>query len=196
MLPKIGSPETNESDELPLGGFAGQSTRRWPSDKRRLTEGFPAGATGQLTCVVTLPGKSNWMTPPQLQVQTDPLASAGIPPTKVCGAVGVQDIVTGTHGMGVRTPSAAAVAAATVGLDGVVHIPKGGMFTSGLASVMVAIGRPSTIGVVGRGRTFKLDGANPKLHCITAPLTTACGMGVPPLRCAGTARRPAIVSSP
>ena len=99
------------------------------------------------------------MTPPQLQVQTDPLASAGIPPTNVCGAVGVHAAVTGMQGMGVSTPSALAVAAATVGFDRVVHIPKGGMFTTGLASVMVAIGRfriAAVVVVAERGSTHKI----------------------------------------
>lgn len=50
--------------------------------------------------------------------------------------------VTGTQGMGVNTPKAAAVAAATVGLEGELHIPKGGMLTIGLPSMMVAAGGP------------------------------------------------------
>lgn len=37
----------------------------------------------------------------------------------------------GTHGIGVRTPEAAAVAEATVGFDMDVHMPKGPMFTKG-----------------------------------------------------------------
>ena len=39
--------------------------------------------------------------------------------------------VAGTHGIGVSTPSAAAVAAATVGFAGDEHMPKGMMLTSG-----------------------------------------------------------------
>jgi hypothetical protein len=40
--------------------------------------------------------------------------------------------VTGTQGIGVKTPSAAAVAAATVGFASDWHIPKGGMFAIGM----------------------------------------------------------------
>jgi hypothetical protein len=36
------------------------------------------------------------------------------------------------HGMGVSTPKAAAVAAATEGFAGDMHMPKGMMFTKGM----------------------------------------------------------------
>jgi hypothetical protein len=39
--------------------------------------------------------------------------------------------MTGTQGMGVSTPSAAAVAAATMGFARELHIPNGGMFMMG-----------------------------------------------------------------
>jgi hypothetical protein len=42
--------------------------------------------------------------------------------------------VAGRQGCGVRTPAAAAVAAATCGLSGEEHIPKDAMFTSGSVS--------------------------------------------------------------
>lgn len=54
------------------------------------------------------------------------------------GAHGVG--VAGTHGMGVSTPIAAAVAAATAGLDGLEHIPNGMMFFIGMWSMMLAAG--------------------------------------------------------
>lgn len=48
------------------------------------------------------------------------------------GAPGTQGAgVAGTQGIGVSTPIAAAVAAATVGLDGDWHMPNGGMFIMG-----------------------------------------------------------------
>ena len=50
--------------------------------------------------------------------------------------------VTGTHGIGVSTPKAAAVAAATIGFEGELHIPNGGMLTMGLLSIMFAAGVP------------------------------------------------------
>ena len=57
------------------------------------------------------------------------------------GAPGVHgEPVIGTQGMGVSTPNAAAVAAATVGLDGDWQSPKEGMCTMGITSKMVAAG--------------------------------------------------------
>jgi hypothetical protein len=43
-------------------------------------------------------------------------------------------VVAGRQGCGVSAPAAATVAAATRGLSGDWHIPKGAMFTSGLVS--------------------------------------------------------------
>jgi hypothetical protein len=66
------------------------------------------------------------------------------------------------HGIGVSTPKAAAVAAATVGLAGELHIPNGMTFTIGLPSIMFAAGTP----VITRftGSTTNELGAAPKLH--------------------------------
>ncbi len=61
------------------------------------------------------------------------LLRAGKLPMSTVDEPGVQGaMVIGTQGMGVRTPSAAAVAEATVGLATELHIPKGGIFTVGL----------------------------------------------------------------
>jgi len=94
----------------------------------------------------------------------------------VCGAIGIHGAgTTGTQGIGVSAPSAAAVAAATVGLASDWHMPNGAMFAPGATSVMVATGRPSTI---GRGATTEsVDGASPKLHMIIAP-DTAHGLPI------------------
>lgn len=103
------------------------------------------------------------MTPPHAHWQVDPAVRAGEPPTSVLIAPGFQGVVTGTHGMGVSTPRAALVAAATVGLARLVHMLNGGMFTSGAQSAIVAAGRPSTsTREVGNGASD--DGAIPKLH--------------------------------
>ena len=60
------------------------------------------------------------------------LFTAGFPPTNTVGEPGAQGAaVTGTHGCGVRTPIAAAVAAATCGFAMDVHIPNGIIFTIG-----------------------------------------------------------------
>jgi hypothetical protein len=57
------------------------------------------------------------------------------------GAPGIQGAaVTGTQGIGVNTPKAAAVAAATVGFDGDWHMPNGKMLTNGLLSMILAAG--------------------------------------------------------
>ncbi len=60
----------------------------------------------------------------------------GTPPTVVFGGdVGIHGaLVAGMQGIGVKTPKAAAVAAATIGFEGVVHIPKLGMFMIGTKS--------------------------------------------------------------
>jgi hypothetical protein len=75
------------------------------------------------------------------------------------------------HGIGVNTPQAAAVAAATVGFASDMHIPNGMMLTRGVWSFMFASG---TSCVVTRfiGSTTSELGATPKLHCIIAPMQT------------------------
>jgi len=108
--------------------------------------------------------------PPYAQMQVDPATSTGAPPAMVCGAIGIHGAGTaGTHGIGVNTPRAAAVAAATMGLANDWHMPNGAMFAPGAISVMVATGRPSTI---GRGATTeRVEGARPNVHMIIAPET-------------------------
>lgn len=92
------------------------------------------------------------------------------------GAPGTQGAeVAGTQGIGVSTPSAAAVAAATVGLDGELHIPNGMMFTSGMWSMMLAAGGPSH-STLFFGSTTNVDGATPKVQVIMAPMETWFGM--------------------
>jgi hypothetical protein len=80
--------------------------------------------------------------PPQMHIHFEDLVITGAPPTitredEIHGAG-----VTGTHGMGVRTPSAAAVAEATTGLAMERHKPNGTMFTIGLLSIMLPTGGP------------------------------------------------------
>nr|WP_279614621.1 hypothetical protein [Desulfonatronospira thiodismutans] len=72
------------------------------------------------------------ITPPQEQIKVLESVRAGIEPISTVGLPVIQGAtVTGMHGMGVKTPRAAAVADATAGLEGVVHSPKGGMFING-----------------------------------------------------------------
>src|SRR3954471_8117154 len=112
------------------------------------------------------------MTPPQLHINLQLLSTAGIPPFMTFKLPGTQGAaVTGTHGIGVSTPRAAAVAAATVGLEGDEHAPNGGMFMTGAKSVLLAEG----VLVMTRlnGSTTRLEGATPKLHIMVALVHTA-----------------------
>jgi hypothetical protein len=82
--------------------------------------------------------------------------------------------VAGTQGMGVSTPRAAVVAAATVGFEGEQHIPNGMIFTIGMWSMMLAPG------VVTRtlltGSTTSVLGAIPNEHWSVAPEQTCSGI--------------------
>ena len=78
--------------------------------------------------------------------------------------------VTGTHGMGVSTPNAAAVAEATTGFAIDRHRPKGTMLTIGLLSRMLPAGGPCAKTRL-MGRTLRGDGVNPMLHLSSDPLT-------------------------
>lgn len=72
------------------------------------------------------------MTPPHVHMRVDILFSAGILPNKTVGEPTIHGAaVTGMHGIGVRTPIAAAVAAATIGFDGVIQTPNGMTFIKG-----------------------------------------------------------------
>lgn len=64
-----------------------------------------------------------------------PIRMVGLPGTHGATVIGVQ-------GAGVGTPRAAAVAAATAGLAGQEHRPKGHMLANGLLSMMLAAGIP------------------------------------------------------
>ncbi len=100
------------------------------------------------------------------------LFSAGKVPIITVGLPGAQGAASaGMQGIGVSTPKAAAVAAATVGFDGQVHIPKGRIFTIGLLSIILARGMELTVLLFGR--TFITDGAIPKEHISFAPPHTA-----------------------
>ena len=70
-----------------------------------------------------------------------------------------------------KSPANPAVAAATVGLAGLWHMPNGMMLTIGLLSMMFAAG---TLEVITRftGNTTRLLGASPMLHLSIAPMQT------------------------
>jgi hypothetical protein len=67
--------------------------------------------------------------------------NAGIFPSNTVGEPGIHGAdVTGIQGIGVKTPDAADVADATVGLASELHIPNGKMFSIGILSIIFAIG--------------------------------------------------------
>ena len=75
---------------------------------------FAAGCLenhAQGICTVNWPGVVIWMTPPQLHISFAELLRAGTFPMRTVGAPTTHgDIVIGMQGIGVSTPSAAAVA--------------------------------------------------------------------------------------
>ena len=110
--------------------------------------------------------------PPQLQMHFAVLFKAGLLP--ICNVAHPGDqgaAMTGIQGIGVSTPIAAAVAAATVGFAGERHMPKGGILTMGIWSMMVAAGKPSA-SVLFSGGTTSVLGARPCEHISVAPIVT------------------------
>ena len=81
------------------------------------------------------------ITPPHIQFKVQELFNVGMLASITVALPGVHGVtVTGTHGIGVSTPKAAVVAAATVGLAKDEHIAKGIIFTKGILSIMLASG--------------------------------------------------------
>jgi len=74
------------------------------------------------------------------------------------------------HGIGVSTPRAAAVAAATIGLAGDMHMPNVGMLAIGTQSMMFAAGGPCAV-VVGT-TTASAAGAAPIVQVNNDPAFT------------------------
>ena len=83
------------------------------------------------------------------------MVTVGEPGTQGPGVFGMQ-------GIGVRTPSAADVAEATVGFAREMHIPNGRIFTKGALSMMLASGVPVFTRWIGN--TTKLLDASPNVH--------------------------------
>jgi hypothetical protein len=104
-------------------------------------------------------------------MQVDVLLRASMPPILQVAEPGVHgEVVTGTHGMGVKTPRAAAVADATAGLAIDIHMPNVGMFVIGIKSIMFAAGVVALTMFVGK--TTNAEGAAPKEHVRAAPAVT------------------------
>jgi hypothetical protein len=92
------------------------------------------------------------------------LFKTGLLPIITVGDPGTQGaVVTGMQGCGVSTPWAAAVAAATWGLEGVVHMPKGSTLFMGMLSMIVAAGM-LLLFTRFTGVTINVPGVVPKLH--------------------------------
>lgn len=117
------------------------------------------------------------MTPPHVHVHFESVVAMGMfaRRTRETEIHGVP--VTGVQGIGVSTPNAAVVAAATVGFAIELHMPNGTMFTIGLESRIFATGRldPRTRLT---GSTLSTEGARPKEQRVTLPATS----GLPILR--------------
>jgi hypothetical protein len=112
---------------------------------------------------VNSPGLVIWITPPHMHTHLLVLFKVGIFASKTVGAPGTQGAsVLGIQGIGVKTPNAAAVAAATIGFAGELHTPKGKIFTIGLLSIIFASG--VAVKTLFAGNTINEAGAAPKLH--------------------------------
>lgn len=112
------------------------------------------------------------ISPPHMHRFVLMLSSAGMPPINTLIAPTFQgDVTTGMHGCGVNTPIAAAVAAATIGLLGVMHIPNGMMFFMGMKSMILAAGCMPDITRFS-GVIINTEGATPKTQAKLAKLTT------------------------
>lgn len=82
-----------------------------------------------------------WITPPNEHTHVLVLVNAGAGPDITVGDPGTHGAdVIGVHGIGVNTPNAAAVAAATDGFARLMHIEKDVMLTNGLLSRTFATG--------------------------------------------------------
>ena len=90
------------------------------------------------------------------------LSNAGIIHTFPCPPGFQGAFITGTQGIGVSAPHAAAVAEATLGLAIDLHMPKGAMLSIGAKSIILAIGILPHMGRIPT--TVKVDGAIPIEH--------------------------------
>lgn len=117
------------------------------------------------------------ITPPHVHIAVHPECRAGWSLIITLAAPGVHgDAVAGTHGAGENTPSLAAVAAATTGLDIVPHIPKVGMLTIGANAWMFAAGVSAVTGVpIGTTASGTGIGGIAIEHEIIAPSLTSGG---------------------
>jgi hypothetical protein len=118
------------------------------------------------TITVNWPGTRIEIEPPKAHMHLEELLRAGLPAIITVGEPGIHGPgMLGMHGIGVNTPIAAAVAEATCGFDMDIHIPKGGILTIGLFSMIEAAAGPPAL-TMPTGNTLSADGAAPKVHII------------------------------
>ena len=123
----------------------------------------------QATVTATCPASENVIVPAQVQLRVALLLSAGIEAISTAAEPGAQGaVVKGMQGWGVKTPAAAEVAAATWGLAGLWHMPKGGIFIIGTKSLIVPAG---TLPVVtGPAVALNTAGLVPIVQLMFAPV--------------------------
>ncbi len=115
--------------------------------------------------------------PAQAHWHVDPAVNTGTPAETTFVEPGCHGPVgTGMHGIGVRTPIAADVAAATAGFAGETHIPNGGMFATGSVSMIFATSCPPAVTGEPVGIAVRGAGVAPIVHDSMAELTTSGGI--------------------
>src|SRR5580700_5570782 len=111
-----------------------------------------------------------------MHINCDVSSSVGISPSNTVGAPGTHGAtVMGMQGIGVRTTMAAAVAAATMGSAGDMHMPTGMIFTLGMVFRILAFGI-SLVETMFVGRTTSLLGSILMQHIMVAPMQTCIGI--------------------
>ena len=109
--------------------------------------------------------------PPNAHINEDSIVKRGPVIPRTVGFVGIHGPAgVGMHVPGVKTPRAAAVCAAVIGFNKLVHIPNGITLTKGAKLVQVAIG--PDVHIIVEGNAIKDPGANPKGHIVNAPVQT------------------------
>src|SRR6185369_10806110 len=143
-----------------------------------------------MSCVIC-PGICTLMTPAHWHISMDESFSAGALSRSTVSAPAIHgEVVTGMQGIGVSTPIAAAVAAATCGLAMLWQAPNGMMFFMGMWSMMFAAGL-LLVSALCSGVTTNVLGAIPNEHFSNAPLQTCFAIDCASLSLTDTLRQDA-----
>jgi hypothetical protein len=128
------------------------------------------------TITVNCAGILTLMIPPNAHTSIESLVNIGPGLAMTVGFVGTQTPAgVGIQGPGVKTPKAAAVKAAVVGLARLMQTPKGATFKNGAISMQVPIGPAAPI-TIDAGKTVNAPGAAPNGHEVIAPQQTPSPM--------------------